>query len=144
MLALPWYGYACITIISATGIHFFSKLAKGMIDPLIAVIYTMAAGLIVAFAFYPFARETFDKSITNYKALALYALIGFCITVAHIGIYFMFKSGAPMSMATPLVRFAPAVFALFLGLFIFHETIKLHQWLGILLAFGGFYLMTKS
>lgn len=141
---MPWIIYAGIVIFGATGIHYFSKLAKGTIDPVIALVYTTAAALAVSLCFLPLAAEPFSKSLALSKPVLLYVSVGACIALAHLGIFLMFKAGAPLSLATPLVRFAPAVLAVILGLIFFQETIKLHQWLGLGLAFISFYLITKT
>jgi uncharacterized membrane protein len=143
-MALPWVIYAGVVVLGATGIHFFSKIAKGSIDPIIALVYTMVAGLVFSLCFLPFASEPFAKSFSEGKAVVLYALVGVCIAFAHLGIYWMFQAGAPISIATPLVRFAPAVFAVLLGVLFFQESLKLHHAFGLFLAACGFFLMTRA
>jgi len=143
-MALPWIAYAGVVVFGATGIHFFSKLANGAISPLIALSYTMAAGFVFSLCFLPFAQEDALKSFREGKAIILYCAVGICIAVAHMGIFWMFQAGAPMSIATPLVRFGPAVFAVLLGVLFFHEVLKIHHILGLMLAAAGFYLMTRS
>ncbi len=143
MLA-PWVVYACVVVFGATGIHFFSKIAKGNIEPPIALVYTMAAGLLFSICFAFFSNESFVKSMSETKAIALYGAVGISICVANLGIFWMFQAGAPISIATPLVRSAPAIFAVLLGVFFFGEHLKLHHIMGMLLAGVGFFFMTKS
>lgn len=127
----------------ATAIHFISRLVKDSIDPVIALIYSMAAAFVVSLCFYPLAAQSLQSSFALNKATAFCIALGICTAVAQLGIYLMFKSGAPMSLATPLVRFAPAIFATVLGLAFFQESLKLHHYFGLAFAFLGFYLITK-
>ncbi|MFK7839616.1 MAG: EamA family transporter [Bdellovibrionales bacterium] len=143
-MALPWSVYACLVVFGATGIHFFSKLAKDSIDPVVALTFTMLAGLILSLCFLPFAKSSFVDALSHTRGILFYALVGVSIVIANLGIFWMFQAGAPMSVATPIVRSAPAIFAIFLGVLFFQETLKMHHILGLLLAASGFFLLTKS
>jgi len=143
-MTLPWPFYAGIVAISAIGIHLFAKLAKGTIDQTVAVAYSMFFGFLVALFFLPVAKDEILKSFSETKGIMLYTLGGASIAFAQLGIYWMFQAGAPISIATPLVRFAPAVFAVLIGVLLFQEILKFHHVIGLLMAAGGFYLMTKS
>ena len=70
--------------------------------------------------------------------------MGLSVALANLGIFWMFQAGAPISIATPLVRFAPAIFAVLIGVLLFQEVLKLHHLIGLFMAAGGFYLMTKT
>lgn len=58
--------------------------------------------------------------------------------------FYMFKAGAPMSLATPIARFLPAVLAVILGVFYFHETLKMTQILGLVLSFVAVFLVVNK
>ncbi len=138
-----WYHFTSIVVIAATGIHFFAKLAKGTLDPLVALVITMTSALFLALCFLPFAQESIVKATSSSKGILLYMLVGFCITIAHVGIFYMFKTGAPISLATPIARFVPAILAVFLGVFFFHETLKPTQIIGLIMAAGAVILIIK-
>ena len=142
-MTLPWPLYAAFVALFATGVHFFARLAKGTIDPTVAVSYSMFFALVVSLFFLPAAKDEVIKSFTETKGIILYALVGTSIAFAQLGIYWMFQAGAPISIATPLVRFAPAVFAVLIGVLFFHEVLKIHHVIGLLFAALGFYLMTQ-
>lgn len=55
----------------------------------------------------------------------------------------MFRAGAPMSIATPLARFVPAILAVLQGVFFFQETLKATQIAGLVLAVIAVILVTK-
>jgi len=143
-MPMPWLFYTSIVVIGATGIHFFSKLAKGTMDPLVGLVFTTGTAFVLALMFLPFAKDPLVKSFTTYnKGILLYALVGLCITIAHLGIFYMFRAGAPISIATPLARFVPAFLAVLLGAFFFHETLKTTQIAGLVLAVIAVIMVTK-
>ena len=141
---MHWLFFTSIVVFGATGIHFFSKLAKGTMDPFVGLVYTTGAAFMFALLFLPMAQGDLARSFSTYnKGVVFYALVGLCITIAHIGIFLMFRADAPMSIATPLARFVPAILAVFLGVFFFHESLKLTQILGLVLAVIAVFLVTK-
>ena len=143
-MALPWPFYAGIVIFGATGLHVFSKLAKGTIDPTSGLVFAMGAAFVFALLLSQFADSSFVKSFGNIKGIALYALVGVSVALANIGIFWMFQAGAPISIATPLVRFGPAVFAVLLGVLLFNEVLKIHHVIGLIFGVISFYLLTKG
>jgi len=141
-MAFPWFVYAALVVVGATGIHFFSKLANNTMPFIYGLSITMAAALVSALVILPAAQGPLLKADVFSKNTVFYILVGVCITLAHFGIFAMFKAGAPMSVATPFVRFAPAVLAVLIGLLYFQEAIKPVQMLGVGLAALSFYLVT--
>ncbi|MCB1591012.1 MAG: EamA family transporter [Alphaproteobacteria bacterium] len=140
---MHWSIFTALVVVSATGIHFFSKLAKDTVDPMIALVITTGAAFAVSLCFLPAAQDGLVKSLTFSKGPVLYTLVGLCIALAHLGIFFMFKAGAPMSLATPIARFFPAVLAVILGVAFFNEALKPTQIAGLVLAVIAVVLVVK-
>ena len=140
---MHWSFFTAIVVVSATGIHFFSKLAKGTIDPLVALTITTGSAFLLALCFLPAVQGEISKSLHFGKGPLLYMLVGFCITLAHLGIFYMFRADAPMSLATPIARFLPAILAVILGVAFFQETLKPTQIAGLLLAVVAVVLVVK-
>lgn len=140
---MPWVFYSGIVILGATGIHVLSRFAKGTLDPVWALVVSMGAAFAVSLCFIPLAGVSASKDLSLSKPFLIYSAVGFCVAIAHLGIYLMFKAGAPLSLATPLVRFAPAAVVILVGLLFFQEALKWYQILGLALAFVSFYLITK-
>ncbi len=141
---MHWSFFTALVVVAATGIHFFSQLAKDTIDPIIALVITTGTAFLLSLCFLPMAQEGLVKNINFGKGPVLYMLVGLCIMLAHLGIFYMFKAGAPMSLATPIARFLPAVLAVILGVFYFHETLKMTQILGLILSFVAVFLVVNK
>lgn len=140
---MPWYYYTSIVVLAATGIHFFSKLAKDTLDPVVALVVTMASALTFSIILWLFSQNTGEKAIVINKGTLMYIMVGLCITVAHAGIFYMFKAGAPISLATPIARFIPAILAVFLGVLFFGESLKPAQILGLVMAAAAVILVVR-
>ncbi|MCB1680324.1 MAG: EamA family transporter [Rhodospirillales bacterium] len=140
---MHWSIFTALVVVSATGIHFFSRLAKDTVDPMIALVITTGAAFAFSLCFLPAAQDGLVKNLTFSRGPVLYALVGICISLAHLGIFYMFKAGAPMSLATPIARLLPAILAVILGLFSFQETLKATQIAGLVLAVFAVVLVVK-
>ena len=141
---MVWLFYAGVVVFGATGIHFFSKLSNVALDPVHLVVFTMAMAFLFSLCFLPLATQNSLKYQLSLRDILLYSAVGLCVAVAHLGIFYMFRAGAPMSIATPLVRFAPAVLAVLLGYLVFQEQLRLVQIIGIILAAFSVMLVTRS
>ena len=83
---MHWSIFTALVVVSATGIHFFSKLAKDTVDPMIALVITTGAAFAVSLCFLPAAQDGLVKSLTFSKGPVLYTLVGLCIALAHLGV----------------------------------------------------------
>jgi drug/metabolite transporter (DMT)-like permease len=67
--------------------------------------------------------------------------VGVAFSAVTIGLYFTFGAGAPLSLASPLVRIAGLLIASMVGLFLFEEAFTWRYLMGMVLAIGGVYLI---
>lgn len=63
--------------------------------------------------------------------------VGVAFSGVTIGLYFTFGAGAPLSLASPLVRIGGLLIASIVGLLLFQEAFTWRYLLGMLLAIGG-------
>ena len=140
---MHWLIYACILISSAVGIHVFSKLSKGLIDPVFAmamtgVLYVLTAGV----TFFLSDWRGFIEQ-TSLRGLAFGGLVALSIVVANFAVIFMYRSDAPISVAMPVTRFSAALIAVLIGVFIWREPFSLQKAMGFGLAVFGIFLLVK-
>lgn len=137
----PWLLYAGITAIFLASADCFIKFAAGRISSSLALLLyggcTFATGLtwviIDRLRGTPLHAET---------AAILYALaVGICFSGVTVGLYATFGAGAPISVASPLVRMGGLVIASIVGLTMLGEPLTLRYTIGVLLVFGGLYLI---
>lgn len=140
---MHWLFFTGIVIFGAAGIHIFSKMGKGYLDPNVSLVYATGAAFLVSLAFLPFAADGAVKGSFGNKGIVLSCLVGACITIAHFGIFYMYKAGAPITIAMPLVRFAPVALAVIAGFFMFGETLKMQHICGLALALLAVVFLTR-
>lgn len=137
----PWLLYAGITTIFLASADCFIKFAAGRISSSLALLLyggcTFATGLtwviIDRLRGTPLHAET---------AAIFYALaVGICFSGVTVGLYATFGAGAPISVASPLVRMGGLVIASIVGLTMLGEPLTLRYTIGVLLVFGGLYLV---
>jgi drug/metabolite transporter (DMT)-like permease len=63
--------------------------------------------------------------------------VGVAFSAVTIGLYFTFGAGAPVSLASPLVRIGGLLIASLVGLLLFQEDFTWQYLLGMVLAVGG-------
>ena len=67
--------------------------------------------------------------------------VGLAFSAVTIGLYFTFGAGAPLSLASPLVRIGGLLIASMAGLLFFQEAFTWRYLLGMALAIAGVYLI---
>ena len=67
--------------------------------------------------------------------------VGAAFSAVTIGLYFTFGAGAPLSLASPLVRIGGLLIASVVGLLLFQEAFTLRYLLGMVMAIGGVFLI---
>ena len=75
---------------------------------------------------------------------ALYALaVGCSFTLVTLLLYFMFRGGAPISVASPVVRLAGLLVASAAGVLLWQEVITARYVCGMIFSLIGIYLIIK-
>lgn len=136
-----WVIYASITAFFLASADCFIKLASGRISSSLGLLIygacTFATGLGWVLL------ERFRAIPLHAQPVAyLYALgVGVSFSAVTVGLYATFGAGAPISLASPFVRLAGLVVASIVGLTLFNEPLTGRYVLGMVLIFGGLYLV---
>lgn len=136
-----WLIYAAITAFFLASADCFIKLASGRLSSSLGLLVygacTFATGLGWVFL------DRFRGVPLHAQPVAyLYALgVGVSFSAVTVGLYATFGAGAPISLASPFVRLAGLVIASVVGLTLFNEPLSLRYLLGMVLVFGGLYLI---
>ncbi len=140
---MHWLVYTLVVITGGVGIHAFSKLAKPYIDPIYT--FLLAGGVFFAISIVTFlmvgGREHIAQTPTKGIVFALCA--GVATAVANLGVFLMYKAGAPMSVAMPITRTSTAVLAVLLGFFLFAEKLTFVNLTGVAFAVAAIVLIAR-
>lgn len=136
-----WLVYATITAFFLAAADCFIKLAAGRISSSLGLLIYGACTFTTGIAWV--LLERFRGIPLHAQPVAyLYALgVGISFSAVTVGLYATFGAGAPISIASPLVRLAGLVVASIVGLTLFGEPLTARYVIGMLLVFGGLYLI---
>lgn len=137
----PWVLYAGITAFFLALADCFIKFAAGRISNSLGLLLygacTFATGLT-----WVIIDRIRGASLQAETAAIGYALgVGICFSGVTVGLYATFGAGAPISVASPLVRMGGLVIASIVGVTMLGEPVTLRYGIGVLLIFGGLYLI---
>jgi drug/metabolite transporter (DMT)-like permease len=139
-----WIIYASVTAVFLAAADCFIKLAAGRISSSLGLLVyggcTFATGLVWVFS------QRLQNIPLNTDLLGFfYALgVGVSFSAVTIGLYATFNAGAPISLASPLVRLGGLVVASIVGFVLFREGLTVRYIAGMLLVFLGLYfILTK-
>lgn len=123
-------------------VHLFSRLARGEIDVFYANLIAMTASVIVSLVAYIIFSEQGSIVDASAKGVALSAMVGASSALATIGIFAMYRTGAPMSVAVPLTRSGVATISVLFGVFLLAEKLTALNIAGVVLSVIAIILMT--
>lgn len=136
-----WIVYAAVTALFLAIADSAVKLAAGRLSSSLGLLIygacTFATGLGWVLWQY-FHGDPFHAQLSG----VLYAMIvGVAFSAVTIGLYATFAAGAPISIASPLVRLGGLIVASVVGIAILREPFSLRYVAGMLLVFLGLYLI---
>ncbi|OGP55056.1 MAG: hypothetical protein A2Y65_04215 [Deltaproteobacteria bacterium RBG_13_52_11] len=138
---MGWIGYAIGTAVALAAADFFIKVAAGKLSNSLALLLygscTFSLGL---------GWVLLDKlqgvSIHAQAPGVLAATgVGVAFSVVTVGLYITFGAGAPITLASPLVRLGGLLIVSLAGFLLLHEPLTWRYAVGMVLAVSGLYLI---
>lgn len=140
---MSWLVYALMVCVGAAGIHVFSKLSNGLIGTNLGLVVAMGAAFLSAAVFYIVRGQYAGLQEAQPLGWVYAALVGVCVAVAHLAIFYMYSAQAPLSIAVPIVRMGAVVIVLLVGMLLLGEQLKPVNFAGIRLAVLAVILMSR-
>jgi drug/metabolite transporter (DMT)-like permease len=138
---LGWIFYASASTVALAAADVFIKLASGKVSNSVGVLFYGSCTFSMGLAWFLWQR--IHGVAQHAQPSGIFAAIGvgvsFCLVT--VALYAMFEAGAPISVASPLVRLGGLLIASLVGLLFWHEPLTLRYALGVLLMCGGVYLI---
>lgn len=140
---LLWLGYAGFAAACFVILFTCAKLASGSITPFLFAFAMNFVNFLGHGAFV--ARARMRGRITSLampgSSLALFLCIGVIITINDTASVYMFKTGAPLSVAMPVFTAGNVFLTVLFGLVIMREKLALRQILGLVCIGAGIALL---
>lgn len=138
---MHWTYYALAAAIALAAADLLVKAAAGKLpDSLGMLLYGITpflTGVIWVFI----DRNRFTVSSGKSSAIFYAIGVGVMFTLVTFCMYAAFWSGAPISLASPLIRLGGLLVASVAGIFFWHEPFTMRYALGVVLACAGLFLM---
>ena len=138
---MDWILYALGAALALAAADFFVKLAAGKLSSSLGMLLygscTFLTGLI--WVLWQRIRGVPQHAQTSGILAALG--VGVAFSAVTLGLYATFETGAPISVASPLIRLGGLLLASLVGLVLLHEPLTWRYIIGILLTLGGVYLI---
>ena len=134
---MTWIPYALGTAVALAAADFSIKIASGKLSNSLGLLFygscTFLAGMI-----WVLLDKTRGADLYAQPAGILAAAgVGVAFSAVTIGLYITFGAGAPISLASPIVRLGGLLIASIAGILLLHEPLTIRYIIGMALAFSG-------
>ncbi len=137
----PWVIYASFTALFLAIADSFVKFASGRISNSVALLIYGACTFTTGIT-WVLIQHFRGISLSAQHAAIFYAFgVGICFSAVTVGLYLTFGAGAPISVASPFIRLGGLVVASIIGLAVLGEPLSVRYVAGMVLIFGGLYLI---
>jgi len=139
---MHWLIYAAIVIFGASGMHIFSRMAKGVVHPFSTAFISALILAAISLGFLVSSSEArADIASLDLKMWLPAILMGLSVSATSIAILFVYSAGAPLSIAAPIIRVSGILIAVLVGLLFFSEQLTLVKSIGFVMALIGIVVM---
>jgi len=140
---MSFYWPIALIVLSNVFYHICSKSTPANIHPLAALTVTYAVGTVVSGVLYVFLTPE-GNLIREYQHLNWSSFVlGLAIVGLEVGVISMYKVGWNISTGQLIASSILAIFLMFIGYLVYHESLTLTKILGVLVCLSGLYLIQK-
>ena len=138
---MGWIGYAIGTAVALSAADFFIKVAAGKLSNSLALLlygsctFSLGLGWVLL--------DKLQGVSIHAQTLGVLAAtgVGVAFSLVTVGLYMTFGAGAPITLASPLVRLGGLIIASLAGFLLLHEPMTWRYVVGMVLALSGLYLI---
>ena len=144
MESMRWVLYASVTAVALAVADCLVKFAAGKLSHSVALLLYGGCAFMagIGWVLWQYVHGAPQQAQLSGVIAALGVGVSFSIVV--IGLYVTFGAGAPISVASPLIRLGGLLVASATGLILLHEPLSWRYGMGMVLALGGLYLIVTK
>ena len=132
-----------IAILSNAFYHICQKAISSQINPLVSLIVTYVAAIVVSLCILPFYPQPVSLSECFKASIWPSVALGLAVVGLEMGFLLAYRAGWDISVAAVFSNVAVALFLVPLGLVFYKENFSLVNFLGVLLCIGGLILIRR-
>jgi len=136
-----WIPYALVAAVALAAADFFVKLAAGKLSNSLALLIYGSCSFLAGLVWV--AWQKFNGAPQFAQANGVWAALGVGVSfsIVTIGLYATFGAGAPISVASPIIRLSGLLLAGLAGAFLLREPLTWRYGIGIALVLSGMYFV---
>lgn len=138
---MTWTLYAFIATMALAGADICVKLASGKVSNSIGLLIYGSCTFLAGLGWVAWQRLTGLTLTARPEGVVAAVGVGICFATVVASLYLAFSAGAPISVASPVIRLGGLLLAGFVGLTLFREPITLRYVAGLVLSCAGIYLI---
>lgn len=134
---MRWLLFAFLTAVALATADFFVKLAAGKLSNSVGLFLYGSCTFVAGLIWVLWERAHGGTLFFQPAGLAAGVGVGLAFTAVTVGLYVTFGAGAPVSVASPVIRLSGLLLVSVAGLVILREPFTLRYLLGVVLAVSG-------
>lgn len=138
---MTWLFFALATACFLAGADVCVKLAAGKVSSSLGLLIYGSCTFLAGVGWVLWQRLHGAGLIANPRGVVAAVGVGLCFSGVTTGLYLTFSAGAPLSLASPLIRLSGLLLAGLAGLTFFGEPLTWRYGGGLALSCFGLYLM---
>lgn len=138
---MNWMPYALATVVALASADLLVKLAAGKLSNSVAMLLYGTCTFLFGVGWVLWQRAHNVTLHAQTSGIVAAVAVGVAFSFVTLGLYASFGAGAPISVASPLIRVGGLLLASLVGLLWLQEPFSWRYGLGMLLALSGIYLI---
>ena len=138
---MGWILYALGTALALAAADFCVKLAAGKLSNSVALLLYGSCTFLTGLGWVLWQRAHGVPQHAQTSGILAALGVGVAFSLVTLGLYATFGAGAPISVASPVIRLGGLLLASLAGLVLLQEPLSWRYIIGLLLACSGVYLI---
>lgn len=138
---MNWIPYALLTALALAAADFCVKLASGKLSNSLALLLYGSCTFLGGLGWVLWQKLNGAPLHAQTPGVWAALGVGVSFSIVTVGLYATFGAGAPISLASPVIRLGGLLLAGIAGLVLLREPLTWRYAMGLALAVGGIYLI---
>ena len=140
---MNWVAYAVGAAVALAIADVLVKLAAGRLPSSLGLLLYGCVPFITGLVWFLWDKSRNVSMAAQPQAIIFAVGVGVAFTLVTIAMYAVFRAGAPISLASPLIRLAGLLIASAVGVLFWKEGISVRYVIGMVLSLAGIFLIMK-
>jgi drug/metabolite transporter (DMT)-like permease len=136
-----WIVFAMVAALALAAADVCVKSAAGKLPDSLGMLLYGVVPFSIGLVWFSLDRTRAAAPALDFRAVLFALAVGVMFSLVTFAMYAAFRRGAPLSLASPLIRLGGLILASAVGFLVWKEPLTLRYAVGFILACAGVYLM---